>query len=176
MKTETKYKRQFLKLAYSATNSQLQDALSWYDSANNVARIVSDNLAIPIENGAAIVAALSPRMHWSRNIKLAIDYSLGIPINVMTMLKTMADNAREHGIDSLNGSKTRNFALAISGDDSAIVVDTWILKAIKYPKKSITPKQYGIVADAMADCADTIGLAPRDCQALVWIVIRGKAQ
>ena len=88
----------------------------------------------------------------------------------------MANAALTLGYDALKGAKTNAFARAIAGDENAVVIDVWMLRAVGIEKKSPTQSQYKELADAVTKVATKFGMTPRAMQALIWIVVRGSAQ
>ena len=80
------------------------------------------------------------------------------------------------GFDALNGPKTSAFARALTGDDQAIVVDVWMLRAAGYTKDSPNKTDYAEISAAIRNVSDKMGLSPRTTQALIWILVRGSAE
>ena len=88
----------------------------------------------------------------------------------------------------LNGRKTRNFARAMRGDTSAVVVDMWILQAFdrdKYRKfkgkrdkvereimQSATVKDFDDIESWIKWKAKEINLQPRQLCSMIWSGIR----
>lgn len=171
------YQRRFQRILRQATQAHLDDAEGWYDAARQVAQDVADRLEVPLEHGASIVSAFSPRMHWGRNKQLAQRYSRGErSLNCLSMLIRLADLALEHGFGAFRRDKTRNFAKAIAGDTSAIVIDVWICKAAGLVKESPTIVQYREISQAVRRIANRYQLTPRTAQALIWCLVRGRAE
>jgi hypothetical protein len=85
----------------------------------------------------------------------------------------MANNAIAFGYDALKGPKTNAFARAIAGDENAVVIDVWMLRAVGIEKKSPNQTQYREMANAVTKVANELGMTPRAMQALIWIVVRG---
>ena len=88
----------------------------------------------------------------------------------------MANNSLTLGFKALNGMKTNAYAKAIAGDENAVVIDVWMLRAVGIEKKSPTKNQYNEMAEAVTKVAIELGLTPRTTQALIWIVVRGSAE
>jgi hypothetical protein len=87
---------------------------------------------------------------------------------------TMADNAMTMGFDALNGQKTNAFARAIAGDNQAVVIDVWMIRAAHLDaSKSVNKTQYNTLSDSVRKVAKEFGITPRTAQALIWIVVRG---
>lgn len=164
-------------IASKATFGQVEQATKWYLDAETVAREVATNLNTTLEIGATVVSAFSPRERWSRNVTNAIKFSLGEPLNgVLGNNLRMAENALTMGFSALKGLKTNAFAKAIAGNENAVVIDVWMLRALGIEKKTPTQSQYKQMADAVTEVATKHGMTPRAMQALIWIVVRGSGE
>lgn len=165
----------YLEIANKATPAQIEQATKWYLDAERIAEQVASNLETTLEVGASVVSAFSPRERWAVNVARAIAYSLGQEVTCLKNNLVMANNALTLGFKALNGKKTNAFAKAIAGDENAVVIDVWMLRAVGIEKKSPTPKQYDELAEAVTKVAIEKNLTPRTTQALIWIVVRGSA-
>ena len=166
----------YSKLAAKATYGQIEQASKWYIDAEKVAHEVARNLGTSLENGASVVSAFSPRERWTTNVAKAIAFSLGEkPVGLSNNLR-MAENAKTIGYEALKGMKTNAFAKAIAGDENAVVIDVWMLRAVGIEKKSPTQSQYNELAQAVTKTAAKFGMTPRAMQALIWIIVRGSAE
>ena len=85
----------------------------------------------------------------------------------------MANNALTLGFAALKGLKTNSFAKAIAGDEQAVVIDVWMLRAVGIEKKTPNQTQYWELVEAVKKTAFDFGMTPRTMQALIWIVVRG---
>lgn len=163
-------------LLRSATPEQIEQAHVWYDKAHAVAMTVGINLGIDIERAASIVSAFSPRVHWVRNVRNATAFSLGYETSGLSMCRTIAENALVHGFNALKGPKTNAFARAIAGDSSAVVIDVHMINAAGMDSsKGINDSQYRLLEKSVRMLAKEFSMTPRECQALIWIIERGKA-
>jgi len=172
----TNYVKIYSEIASRATFGQVEQAAKWYLDAETVAREVATNLGVSLEIGATVVSAFSPRERWSRNVSNAITFSLGEEVRgVLGNNVRMANAALTLGYDALKGQKTNAFARAIAGNENAVVIDVWMLRALGIEKKSPTQAQYKVMADAVTTVATKYGMTPRAMQALIWIVVRGSA-
>jgi hypothetical protein len=163
-------------LIKTATFGQVEQAAKWYLDAEKVAHEVARNLDVSLENGASVVSAFSPRERWTANVAKSIAFSLGEkPVGLSNNLK-MAENAKLIGYKALNGQKTNAFAKAIAGDENAVVIDVWMLRAVGIEKKTPSQSQYKELANAVAKAASDFGLTPRTAQALIWIIVRGSGE
>jgi hypothetical protein len=158
-----------------ATLGQAEQAAKWYLDAERVAEQVAKNLDADLEVGASVISAFSPRERWTNNVEKAVAFSLGKPVTGLSNNLKMAEKALKLGFDALNGAKTNAFARAIAGDENAVVIDVWMLRALGIEKKSPTLIQYKEMARAVKVVSAEFGLTPRTCQALIWIIVRGSA-
>jgi hypothetical protein len=163
-------------LIKNATFGQVEQASKWYLDAERVAAEVARNLDSTLEVGASVVSAFSPRERWTNNVTKAISFSLGNHIPGFKNNMLMANNAIAFGYDALKGLKTNAFAKAIAGDENAVVIDVWMLRAVGIEKKTPNQTQYKQLADAVAKVAFDNGMTPRATQALIWIVVRGSSE
>lgn len=170
-----RYARRYAALYAQASPATVTAGLQWYPLAALVAEEVAQNLGVPDEHGAAIVSAFSPRMHWGRNVRLAIAYSLGLPVATMRSHKASADRCRDSGLAGLNGPKVRAFALAIMGDRSSVTIDSIMTRAAGLDRDAPTTRQRRELVRAIERVARKVGQSPRDCQAVVWCQYRGRA-
>jgi hypothetical protein len=171
------YAKIYNSYAKKATFGQVEQAAKWYLDAENVAREVATNLGVGLEIGATVVSAFSPRERWAKNVANAITFSLGEPVTgVLSNNLRMANTALEKGFDALKGLKTNAFARAIAGNEEAVVIDVWMLRALGIEKKTPSQSQYLEMAKAVTEVATKYGMTPRAMQALIWIVIRGSAE
>ena len=163
-------------IAKKATFGQVEQASKWYIDAERVAEEVARNLGTTLEVGATVVSAFSPRERWARNVVNAIKFSLGEEVTALGNNIRMANAGMTLGYDALKGMKTNAFARAIAGDENAVVIDVWMLRALGIEKKTPTQSQYKEMASAVTAVATLHGMTPRAMQALIWIVVRGSGE
>lgn len=172
----TNYVETYSELASRATFGQVEQASKWYLDAEKVAHEVARNLDTDLEVGASVVSAFSPRERWTNNVQKAVAFSLGQNVVGLPNNLKMAKSALTLGFDSLKGQKTNAFARAIAGDENAVVIDVWMLRALGIEKKTPTQSQYVEMARAVKKVSAEYGMTPRAMQALIWIVVRGSAE
>jgi thermostable 8-oxoguanine DNA glycosylase len=158
-----------------ATPGQIETAAKWYLDAERVAEKVSENLGIALENGASVVSAFSPRERWTTNVAKAVAFSLGEEVTGLSNNLKMARASIVLGFDALRGRKTNAFARAIAGDEQAVVVDVWMMRASGIGVDNPNKTQYTDISEAITTVANEFGLTPRTTQALIWIMVRGSA-
>jgi hypothetical protein len=159
-----------------ATPGQIEQSAKWYFEAEKVAHKVAENLDASLEVGASVVSAFSPRERWTSNVTKAIHFSLGRPVTGLSNNLKMAQASLVLGYDALKGPKTNAFARAIAGDENAVVVDVWMMRAGGFGVDSPNKTQYTEVTKAIKSVADRNGLTPRTTQALIWIMVRGSGE
>lgn len=167
------YTQTYTAIASQATYGQIEQASKWYLDAERVAEQVASNLNTTLEIGASVVSAFSPRERWSMNVTRAIQFSLGEKVTCLKNNLTMANNSLTLGFKALNGQKTNAFAKAIAGDENAVVIDVWMLRAVGIEKKSPSQSLYNELAKSVTETATKFGMTPRSMQALIWIIVRG---
>jgi hypothetical protein len=173
--TPMNYIETYSAIASRATYGQIEQASKWYLDAERVAEQVASNLGTTLENGASVVSAFSPRERWSLNVAKAISFSLGEKVTALGNNIRMANASLELGFKALNGQKTNAFAKAIAGNEDAVVIDVWMLRAVGIEKKSPSQSLYNELAKAVTATATMYGMTPRSMQALIWIIVRGNA-
>ena len=156
------------------TSEVRASAESWYSGATTFALGLCEiRTDWDLATAASVISALSPRERWESNKAKALAFAMGAPIRGLGRNIRRAELASRIGYDALTGPKTFEFARAIAGDSEAVVIDTWMLKAIG--RKSCTRKQYHAIAVAVTGAARKFGMTPREAQAAIWILVRGRA-
>lgn len=161
-----------------ATPSDVESGARWYDEAGALASTLAAKNDLSLENVAAVIAALSPRTAWSRNVAGAVALveqgptaarRLGcIGRNVDT-----AHRAKRDGFAAINGPKTSAFARNIAGDRESVTVDVWACRVADLDENLLGRKgAYDMVADAYRAAARRHGVDPATMQATTWIVAR----
>ncbi len=172
--------------AATATLFDLQAAEQWYADAGSFAQSLPRH-DWSFATACSVVSAFSPRVTWAQNKRKAMDYAHGITPKGLRSHVAAADRCVVDGFDGLRGLKTNAFARAIAGDGDAVVVDVWMCRAAGLvwgdkSKKAGTLKdapnkgEYQAIADAVRTVAAEYSMSPAIMQAMIWIVVRGKAQ
>ena len=172
----TNYVEIYSDLIKKATFGQVETASKWYVDAERIAEQVAKNLGTTLDVGASVISAFSPRERWSVNVARAIAFSLGEEVTCLKNNIVMANNSLTMGFSALKGLKTNAFAKAIAGDEQAVVIDVWMLRAVGIEKKTPNQSLYNELSNAIKAAAFEVGMTPRSAQALIWIIIRGSAQ
>lgn len=169
------YQARFTAYVVEASFGQVEQASVWYCDAEKVALEVARNLDTTLEVGASVISAFSPRERWTSNVAKAIAFSLGEKVTGLSNNLKMAQASLHLGFDALKGPKTNAFARAIAGDQNAVVVDVWMMRAAGCDNDNPNKTQYAEIAQAVKQTAHKFGMTPRSMQALIWILIRGSA-
>ena len=175
MNEESCYKN-FMALMSKATFGQVEQASVWYCDAEKIALEVARNLDTSLEVGASVISAFSPRERWTINVEKSVSFSLGKKVTGLSNNLKMAEASIHLGFDALKGPKTNAFARAIAGDQNAVVIDVWMMRAAgldgsKSPSKGL----YKEISSAVVRVAEKFGMTPRATQAILWILVRGSA-
>jgi hypothetical protein len=108
----------------AATDSERVEGRSWYATARAVAESLDP--ASP-EKAAAVIAVLSPRLNWDKNVEAAVSVYKGLHPKVLgaNALKAKRIMAGENPDDVVSGPKVRAFwhAIVNPSDPRAIVID-----------------------------------------------------
>ena len=172
--------------AATASLFDLQAAEQWYADAGSFAQSLPRH-DWSFATACSVVSAFSPRVTWAQNKRKAMDYAHGITPKGLKAHVAAADRCVSDGFDGLRGLKTNAFARAIAGDTDAVVVDVWMCRAAGLvwgdkSKKAGMMKdapnkgEYQAIAEAVRTVAAEYSMTPAMMQAMIWIVVRGKAQ
>jgi hypothetical protein len=154
----------------------------WYNEAQDLCENLALTCDYTIDQIAAAMAQLSPRLRWSQNVDsiIALVNEGEVPAYVMTGPANRARKAivAAEPFDTFGkaANKTRSFARNITGDVHAVTVDVWAARIA-----GVTEDQLKLVGvyEAVAHCyrlaAKRAGIDPQQMQAVTWIVVRGSA-
>jgi hypothetical protein len=175
--------------AYRNASPQFKrEGAAWYNTAAEVSQGVADVAGIPFENGAAIVAALSPRCAWSQNVKWAYAIAEAHAEGATLPLMGLGNNLRRATIaltslDDIKRSKgtlkVHNFYGSIVGVRGSVCVDGHAVRIAEGnpSHKGVIggDKAYGKYADAYRQAARIVKRSARDIQAITWVDFRGRS-
>lgn len=145
----------------------------WYRQARQQARRYAKRWGVTLQQAVGVIAVLSQRQHWHRNLELARRCLAGEDYNCLAQVKRKAEAIRAGAdpLDVIKGPKITAFYHAILGDVDAVVLDTHMLKVMGRARP--TPKQYELFADRLRAAAREAGVTPAAFQAVVWVQVRG---
>ena len=178
-----------------ATLTEQQDGITWYPSARQIARNLAERYGIVPAEAAGVIAALSPRNRWERNVHdadaLIAAYQAGgeeqaLATKVCTFNANKAKAIRilaagvltdADVLDILSGPKLREFYSCIQGiadvciDGHAFCIWAANRTGLKDVPSIGVKLRREIKADYVA-AADELGITPSACQAITWCAWR----
>ena len=171
--------RRILATFDKATPADVEAGATWYGEAG----ALCDTLAtgpITREHVAAVIAQLSPRTTWSRNVAGAVALIANGPDAARSLgcIGANVDRAAvalesSDPLSTINGPKTASFARNIVGDREAVTVDVWAARVADLDETLLSRKgAYDAVAHAYRVAARRRGVDPATMQATTWIVAR----
>lgn len=167
----------------TADADQHERGRRWYPSAHSIAAQHAETYGLPVETTAGMIAALSPRAPWSRNLvlterMLASQGTLtagGITV-FLNQARRIHDGADP--LDVLKGPKTRAFYRAIitagESDDPVIDRHAWDMLVGKRHSDAPNLGQYREAADRMRRAADILCQPVSQVQAVTWVTWRDR--
>ena len=158
---------------------------AWYAKARESIRRYADKHGLSVGVVADVVGLTSPRQTVERNTQLAHKYlqtgdTGGTLPSVRSGLAHWAACIGSGEIDArhlanvgpIRGDKTRNFARCLAGDDSAIVIDVWMFRALRLDYPTMTAKRYRTASELIRIFAEHMKDTPANTQARIWCGIR----
>jgi hypothetical protein len=177
-----------------ATAAERVDGSAWYPVARDIAQTLADEYGVSLAQAIGVIAALSPRNKWSRNVidaenlisAFIADPESAATVKVCTFGANKAKAIKilnAHGADLdavlaiLSGPKLREFASCIAGlpdvciDGHAYCIWTGGRTSLAEVPAIGVKLRREIKADYQAAAAD-LGLTPAACQAITWCTWR----
>jgi hypothetical protein len=161
------------------------EGLNWYKTARVECETLATEYSLPVHLIVGIVAVLSPRLNWRKNIlaaKAVIDGTKvpgAYPKNV-EKAKTILETGEV--FPTLSGPKVTAFYTNILhyNIEGPVTVDTWAYRVFlgdwNWYAKAIPDEEIFWVGQAYREAASQVGLTPQELQAIVWVYIRRVAQ
>lgn len=156
----------------------------WYAEAHDVAADIATEYNVSVGTAAGVIAALSPRCPWERNVKYAWQlFETGdAPVMFTSKRKALRIKNGEAALDVLAGNKVvafyHNIMNPSSGRDVCVdshACDTAVGRKLTDPeRKQVMERKggYSAVAEAYRTVADEFGLIPAQAQAIIWLAWR----
>lgn len=170
--------------------SDWASGMVWYRLANEHARRIAGFAGVTLRQASAVIAVLSPRAHWSENLRVAHlvaqHYALGgsaetfnthtriTRVNVSKAFRILAGD-----LAALHGPKTTAFAdnIQFPQSSSAVTVDGWAYRCWagligvtdEFKVRLDRGDLYDRVADDYRSLACDMGLLGLELQAVVWV-------
>lgn len=164
----------------SATESDVQEGMTWYSSAQEYARLLSAQTGYTLQQVCGVIAALSPQKAWERNKRIAKQFLLGQPVpdqtqaNLRKASRILAGEDPEDVLRSKYGYfKTLNFYRNLIGADCYVCVDRHTAAvATGNPKTNVRHSNYERIAQAYRKVAQILHITPSQAQAVAWVAWR----
>jgi hypothetical protein len=174
-----------LRDSYLRTNlSQRIEGIYWYPKVHIMAVKLAKRYDRPLFQVAGIIAALSPRNKFSRNM---VDAESILRDGPAAVVATFGANKRkalsilqaldyEEVLGILNGNKVKAFCSNIfhAGHDKEVTIDVWMLRLMGIDG-ALSDQKYEDMAFAVRTIAQQLRLSPKALQAVTWIETRGAA-
>jgi hypothetical protein len=168
-----------------ASDAQRADGMVWYNEAHALAVTLARSAGHETLRAAGVIAALSPRMEWSMNERLAIrTYAEGGIDGGCLGISVRKADAIYNGADvlaTLKAPKTSAFAEVIADptDTWTVVIDRHAM-SVAHGRTSTDDEvaalnrkgYYQAYSDAYRKAAAEIGITPSQMQATTWVVWR----
>jgi len=178
-----------------ATLTEQQDGVSWYPAARAIATNLAKRYSIPAAQAVGVIAALSPRNRWERNVQdadalIAAYKAGGAEQAMLTKVCTFGANKAkavkilEAGLETipsalaiLSGPKLKEFATCIAGlpdvciDGHAFCIWAANRTGLKDVPAIGVKLRREIKAD-YATAADELGYTAAALQAITWCAWR----
>lgn len=163
-----------------ARPADLEAGARWYSDGEAFVDRQAVLHGLSRETVAAVVSHLSPRTRWARTVEGTV--SLVATGRAPGCLGANVDRARSalasrYPLGTLNGPKTRRFALNLLGDREAVTVDVWAMRVALGARDDLEQTLarvgvYDAVEHGYRVAARRIGVDPVTVQATTWIVAR----
>jgi hypothetical protein len=175
--------RRLSALLAAADDDQWRQGTFWYAVAHAGAVDLAATYDVSVECAAGVIAALSPRLPWARNMAYAgLLLATGdCPVLGASKVKARVVAAGAAPLDVLGGPKVRAFYACIlsPGADGPVCVDRHAVDAALGFRGSDRSRKvlervgaYEAVAGAYRAAGDRFGITAAQCQAIVWLVWR----
>ena len=178
-----------------ASVEEIANGMAWYGVANCVALTLAEQYDIPANQAVGVIAALSPRNKWTRNMfdaeQLIAAYKAGgaeqarlvractFGANKAKAIKILesGQKAFTNTLDVLRGPKLREFASCIAGlDEVCIDGHAWCIwqgsRVTLADVPSIGVKLRREIKADYAQAATDLGLKASELQAITWVAWR----
>jgi hypothetical protein len=163
------------KLYKSADTAARVNGAAWYPETRAWCVRVAERYGVDIDTAAAVVAVLSQRKRWRDNkletIRALRGHEPRCLKQVARKVARLLNGERPEHV--VSGDKITSFWRAICGDENAVVIDIWMLRAYGEKRKALSPMQYKKLAGQVRRDATRARTTAARFQATVWVAIRG---
>lgn len=155
----------------------------WYEKAQNVVDRLVEQTGQPRPRVAAIIALTSPRQTLAGNLRLTLHYfsregGVEHDSRFEGMLPSVQASIKRWEEDrsfSPRARKVKAFRDALLGNQHAVVLDTWMARALGLPYKKgsrISKAQYVEAVRRINHVAVKLNLYPCQVQAAIWFAVQ----
>jgi hypothetical protein len=165
-----------------STKYERQEGELWYPDAWKTCKDLAKLYNVPKHHVAGIVAALSPRNKWSRNVidaEAVLAHGEHATVSTFRLNKDKALRILndDDPMNVLSGNKVRSFYLSIIGFTSEPCIDGHAYAVAcgngeRLKVKRISDTDYADVQRAYLLAADSIGISASTLQATTWLTYR----
>lgn len=162
------------------TDSQIHAGLNWYREEQTDVATLAEQYGHTPEQVAAAMAHMSPKTPWARNKVMCRELLETGSTRGMSGNIARAKSALESDtpIDDMRGPKTTSFAKNLVGRYETVTVDVWAYRAA-CPSGDVEKmgiREYRLIESAYVATAKHFGISPAQFQAIIWVIVRGKAK
>ena len=172
-----------LALYAEADEETIRHGRGWYDRARRECRKIARETGYTVRQVAAVMAITSPDAQLSQNVRWTREacasngrakvgrYPAAMGDKVRRALKDRRDPGQY-----ATGPKVNAFYRAITGDESALVIDRWAAFAAGAGKVVPGANLRRALEAAYRAAAEAVGETVAAFQAIVWTIIRRRAE
>lgn len=141
----------------------------WYADSVDDVHAAAASMGVAPDRFAAVLAVLSPRVSVRRNVQHTVRYLRTGTLGADVLPSNLVALATYERTGRINGPKTGAFARAVLGDPDALVLDTWIAKALGVPQEKLPNAPIRReAARRFRAVASRTGWTVAETQAAVW--------
>lgn len=140
----------------------------WYLEAHEWVTSIATKHDTTPHRVAHILAATSPKVTVGRNVKHTLFYLETGEFLPDCMTNSRNNVKRYEATGEISGQKIQAFAAAILLDQDAIVLDTWMAKALAVPQSAFTTKKAEECKKRISKAAQRLAWTPAQVQAAIW--------
>ena len=174
-----------------STKADRQEGAAWYGAAHTFAVGLSETFGISVKQACGIVAALSPRVSWSENLRLAetvcaTGSAKGLRVNVGKAERILQGESPNHVLAApigkpRSGRKVRSFFsnIWLLEGSAAVTIDrhAWDIAAGAVgddaSRKGLDRVGvYSLLESAYREAGERLNVHPSTVQATTWVAWR----
>jgi len=144
------------------------DGRNWYAAAREDIRVIAERFDETPSHVASVLAVTSPRISVRVNARMTLRYlNNGDRTGMTRSVRASLEHYEDHG--EIRGPKTEAFAANLSGDESRVVLDIWMCRALGIEQAALVrPAVYAAAAERVRRVAVRLGWTPAQTQAAIW--------